>query len=301
VIALRLATALACLAALGCAPTRKPAEPTGPHFSVLTYNVNFGGPRPDLAAEAIRNADADVVALQETNPAWERFLRPRLEERYAHVRFRHCGGAGGMAFLSKWPLRERAYARPEAGWFPGWVVEIQTPVGPVQFLNVHLRPPVSGRGSVGIGPYFSTKPIRLAEVQALHKRLEPGKPTIILGDFNEDDSGRAVRWLRGQGMTDALREFDRRTSTWRWRTRYLTLRHRLDHILYSPELHCLSAGVVKAGGSDHYPVIALFQKAREGEAPAEPPSGSAPRDRGAARRQPRPPGRARTQEMGQEP
>lgn len=262
--ALRPILALACVVALGCRPVRKPEGPTGPHASVMTYNVNFGGPRPDLAAEAIRNADADIVALQETNPAWERFLRPRLEEHYAHMRFRHCGGAGGMAFLSKWPLRERAYARPEAGWFPGWVVEVQTPVGPVQFLNVHLRPPVSDRGRLGVGPYFSTKPIRLAEIQALHEHLEPGKPAIILGDFNEDDSGRAVRWLREQGMTDALREFDRCTSTWRWRTRYLTLRNRLDHIFYPPGLYCLSARVIKAGGSDHFPVIALFQKAREG-------------------------------------
>ncbi len=260
-IALRLATTLACLAALGCAPTRKPAEPTGAHVSVLTYNVNFGGPRPELAAEAIRNADADVVALQETSPAWERFLKPRLAGLYAHRRFRHAGGAGGMGFLAKWPLREVFYARPKAGWFPGWLVEVTTPVGPVQLLNVHLRPPVSDRGSVGIGPYLSTRNIRLLEIQSLHKQLEPGKPTIVLGDFNEDDSGRAVGWLRKQGMTDALREFDRRTTTWRWRTRYLTLRHRLDHVLHSPELHCLSARVLDAGASDHLPLLTVFEAA----------------------------------------
>jgi len=33
----------------GCASTREPEKPSGPHFSVLTYNVNFGGPRPGLA------------------------------------------------------------------------------------------------------------------------------------------------------------------------------------------------------------------------------------------------------------
>lgn len=258
---LRLFLIFAVTGALGCRPLRKPQHPTGPHVAVMTYNVNFGGPRPDLAAAAICNANADIVALQETNPAWERCLRPRLEGQYPHVRFRHDGGAGGMAFLSKWPLREKGYGRPKAGWFPGWVVEVETPAGRVQFLNVHLRPPVSDRGSVGIGPYLSTKKIRLLEIQALHKQLEQGKPTIALGDFNEDDSGRAVAWLRRQGMIDALREFDRRTNTWRWRTSYVALRDRLDHILHSPELHCLSARVMNAGASDHLPLVAVFESA----------------------------------------
>jgi len=270
----RLFLAVACAVTIGCRPVRKPEEPIGPHFSVLTYNVNVGGPSPDLAAAAIRNADADIVALQETSPAWEQLLMPRLGDRYAHMEFRHAGGAGGMAFLSKWPMGDGTYGRPEAGWFPGWVVEVQTPVGPVQFLNVHLRPPVSDRGSVGVGPYVSTKSVRLLEIQALHRQLEPGRPTVILGDFNEDDSGRAVGWLREQGMIDALREFDRRTNTRRWRTSYVTLRDRLDHILYSSGLHCLSARVVEAGGSDHYPVIALFQKARG----ARPPNAEVPEE-----------------------
>src|SRR2546423_494295 len=62
----------------GCTPARQLETPTGPHFSVLTYNVNFGGPRPDLAIDAIARADADIVCLQETNPAWEQSVRAGL-------------------------------------------------------------------------------------------------------------------------------------------------------------------------------------------------------------------------------
>jgi len=250
----------------GCGSTREAEKPSGPHFSVLTYNVNFGGPRPGLAAKAILDARADVVCLQETTPAWGKYLRARLNEKYPHILFRHFGGAGGQAVFSKLPLKEIAYVLPQAGWFPGWIVEVQTPLGPVQILNVHLRPAVSDRGSFTPSAYYSTKATRLDEIRWFYARLNAKRAAVVLGDFNEDDSGRAVQWLQAKGMKDALREFDRYTDTWRWRTSIGTVYDRLDHILYSPRLRCFSARVIKAGASDHLPVVAVFGEKR----PASP-------------------------------
>ncbi|HEX5221045.1 MAG TPA: endonuclease/exonuclease/phosphatase family protein, partial [Verrucomicrobiae bacterium] len=71
----------------GCSTTRVAPTPTGPHLRVLTYNVNWGGARPDLAIEAIRSSDADIVCLQETTPQWEQYLRQYLPEyRFAEFR-----------------------------------------------------------------------------------------------------------------------------------------------------------------------------------------------------------------------
>jgi len=261
---LSLAAALAALAlACGCVSTRKPEKPVGPHFRVLTYNVNFGGPRPDLAVRAIRVADADIVCLQETTPAWERYLVNRLKQTYPHAAFRHFGGAGGQAILSRFPVKELAYVLPTAGWFPGWIVEARTPLGPVQILNVHLRPAVSDTGTLSVGAYYSTKATRLDEIRWFYGVLKPDRPHIVLGDFNEGGSGRAVSWLRAQGMKNALQEFDRSTETWRWRTSVGTVRGRLDHILHAPRLHCFSARVVKGGASDHLPVVAVFGREAE--------------------------------------
>jgi endonuclease/exonuclease/phosphatase family metal-dependent hydrolase len=244
--------------ALGCASLRTPETPAGPHFSVMTYNVNWGGPGAQLTLGAIRSADADVVCLQETTPDWERYLRPRLSDTYPHMRFRHDRGAGGQAVLSRLPLTERAFLRPTAGWFPGWLLEVHSPVGPVQLLCVHLRPALNDRGSLTPSSYVRTRSIRLAEVRGFHKQLNPRRAAVVLGDFNEDDSGAAVSWLVEHGMTDALPEFDRSTYTWEWPTSVVTFRDRLDHILYSKHLHCHSARVLRAGASDHFPVIAVF-------------------------------------------
>jgi endonuclease/exonuclease/phosphatase (EEP) superfamily protein YafD len=89
----------------GCHAAQKPETPTGAHFCVLTYNVNFGGPRPDLAVDAIKSSGADVVCLQETTPAWEEIIRTNLADTYAHISFQHGPAASGMAMLSKLPVR----------------------------------------------------------------------------------------------------------------------------------------------------------------------------------------------------
>jgi endonuclease/exonuclease/phosphatase (EEP) superfamily protein YafD len=247
------------LLAAGCWGVRRPEAPNGPHFSVLTYNVHYSGSGRQLTLDAIRKSAADIVCLQETTPAWEQFLRPALQPVYPHMRYKHFGGGGGLAILSKWPVDELEYVPSSASWFPGWLLKVVTPVGPVQFLAVHLRPALHEDGSFGLGPFLASKAVRREEIESLYGHLKPGLPTIMLGDSNEGNAGRAVRWLQGKGLTDALREFDRGTTTWRMRYGPLRLAFRLDHIFYSKELHCLEARVLREGGSDHFPVLATFQ------------------------------------------
>jgi len=260
-------TCVVVLSLLGCSSERtglQPAVPAvGPHFTLLTYNVNYGMPRPELALASLRQADADIVCLQETNEAWERSLRPGLAGMYPFMAFRHSSGAGGMAILSKRPFGEIHYGPSEAGWFPSWVIVAETPAGPVQVANVHLHPAVTESGKVGAGAYLGTRNIREEEIQEVYPHIDAKAPAVFAGDFNEEESGLAVEYLRSHGFTDALSRFDKSSPTWEWpvsSSGSVALHLRFDHILYSRELRCLSARVIKAGGSDHYPVLAVFGK-----------------------------------------
>jgi endonuclease/exonuclease/phosphatase (EEP) superfamily protein YafD len=226
----------------------------------MTYNVNYGlGGDPEAIA-AIAAADADLVLLQETTPEWERALRAALADRYSHMAFRHCCGAGGLAVLSRLPLAEREYVHSEAGWFPAWRVIVQSPGGPVQVLNLHLRPQVSDSGSVVSG-YFTTPSVRLAEAEQFLPLLEPGLATLIAGDLNEGPDGRAVSYLEGEGFRNALPEFDGSQQTWRWRTSFGTVHAQLDHLLYRGAIEPLDVRVLQAGRSDHLPVVGTFELA----------------------------------------
>jgi endonuclease/exonuclease/phosphatase family metal-dependent hydrolase len=153
-----------------------------------------------------------------------------------------------------------AYLKETPGWFPGWIVKAKTPVGVVQVVNVHLRPPLSERGSVTPSAYFGTGSIRREEVRLLSEKLDAGAATLVVGDFNENDSGKAVAWLREHGFADALRQFDSSANRWEWRTSVITLRGRYDHVLCSKDLKCMDAGVMRRGASDHFPVVAVMVK-----------------------------------------
>lgn len=255
-----LPASVALLAACG---TIRPAEtPTGPHFKVMTYNVNYGGPGAELARQAILDENADIVCLQETNAAWEQFLKPDLSKVYPHVRFHHSGGAGGLAIFSKWAVTEPELVESPVGWFPAWIFVAKTPVGPVQIGVFHLHPGVNEQGSFTPYAYLSTAPkARLKETHAFHRRLIPGLPTLLVGDFNEGDSGNSIGWLGERGLKDALPKYDTSTNTWQWTTSAgITVKHRLDHILYTDDLYCLDARVREKGASDHFPVIAVFER-----------------------------------------
>ena len=252
---------LICLSVGACArPTRTPRspDPGRPVLRVMTYNVNFGLAGDADTLDAIGKGRADVAFLQETTPAWERALRMAYRRTFPHMAFRHSGGAGGLAVLSRFPFTTASYIKSPNGWFPAWRVKVQSPLGPLQVLQVHLRPPVSDSGSFVSG-YFTTGKFRRSEITFFATTLSPGLPTLVVGDFNEDHGGGVVEHLKKKGLRSALEEFHPGKDTWRWQTSLGKLTHTLDHILYSKELRPLNCRVLQAGRSDHLPVVALFQ------------------------------------------
>jgi endonuclease/exonuclease/phosphatase family metal-dependent hydrolase len=126
---------------------------------------------------------------------------------------------------------------------------------------VHLRPPVSDGGSFVSG-HFSTPPIRVQEITSYCARLAPDLPTLVAGDFNEEDDGDAVRFLVSRGMSSVLGRFAPDQPTWRWPTMVGTLHRQLDHVFIDHRLEAVSAEIRAAGRSDHLPVIAILAAGR---------------------------------------
>lgn len=252
---------LALLLLCGCTTLRTARKPSGPALKVMTYNVNFGLGGDPATLAAVSQGEADLICLQETTPAWEEALRRELSGRYPYMAFKHHQAAGGLAVLSRFPFKDMETRASPVGWFPAWRVMVSSPLGALQVVLVHLHPPVSESGSV-ISGYFTTPSVRKKEMADFATLIAPELPTLVLGDFNEDEGGRAVALLERRGFRSVLGEFQRDTDTWRWHTSLGQIRHSLDHILYDPRLEPLDARVVNAGRSDHLPVLAIFQKRR---------------------------------------
>jgi endonuclease/exonuclease/phosphatase family metal-dependent hydrolase len=254
----RLGRLAVAAAALGCAKKLSPRPPSpapsGTRIRVLTYNVNFGLAGDPATVDAIRDATADLVLLQETNTGWEQALRRALGDRYPQMLFQNRGGAGGFAVLSRLSITDAEVIAPSAeGWFPAGRVIVTTGFGPLQALNVHLRPPVSDGGSFVSG-YFTTPGVRLREMQGFVGKLKPGLATLVAGDFNEEPDGDVTEFLASQGLMSILPRLAPGTPTWRWQTAVGTIRRQLDHIAHSASLEAVSAG-----RSDHLPVVAVLR------------------------------------------
>ena len=247
---------------LGCgsepAPVAAPERPGV--LRVMSYNVNFGLAGDRAGVQAVADASADIVFLQETNTKWENAFTRALAKRYPHRRFQNpeTWPAGGMGILSRFPI-VALDELPATGGGPffAWRVVLDTNIGRIQVLNLHLRPPMSDGGSWVAG-FFSTRPVRLAEIEAHAASLAPSLPTLVVGDLNEEADGLAVQELVRRGFVDAIATLHGNTPTWEWPLRGLTLRFQLDHLFHDARLVATAARIEQAGRSDHKPIWADF-------------------------------------------
>ena len=161
--------------------------------------------------------------------------------------------------MSKHPLSNVRVLSADAGWFPGLIADAETEIGPVQVLNVHLRPPLSETGSATVSAYYQSPDVHREELADFLRAAGPDAPLIVAGDFNENEKRGAVKGLLDNGFRDALSLFDKKSKTWRWRVfPGLTLKNRYDHILFSRHFRCTGARVFDVRASDHLPVLAVL-------------------------------------------
>ena len=229
----------------------------------MSYNVNFGIAGDAATIAAMRDGKADIIFLQEVNARWEEALHAALDRDYPHAAFRRWVGAGGLGVMSRLPFGTPELLRSDAeggGWFPAWRLLVESPLGRLQVLVVHLRPPVSDSDSFVVG-HFTVPAIHEREIAGFARALDPALPTLVVGDFNEEEDGRALGYLRARGFNDAVADFAPGRPTWHWPTAVWTFERQLDHLVYDrATLEPLSAEIRRAGRSDHVPVIAVFAR-----------------------------------------
>lgn len=253
-------------------------------FKIVTYNVDCAG-NNDKVVEAVAYSGADIVCLQETHRRWKKkFEQNEIVMREYPVQHWYdpppSAGPGGIAILSKFPFVNQSLLNNtdiiEGSWFPLWsgITTINNKF--LQIGIVHLRPPLDALGyKWSISSPFTTNKIRLQEskflLDSLHQiQVELGStkkniPTIVLGDFNENDCGPSCSFFSSSAkMKNAVNEkIPSSIETHRFPIPnypdYI-LRSRLDHLFYSENLICNHCEVIPGyeGASDHHPILGSF-------------------------------------------
>ncbi|MDX2090564.1 MAG: endonuclease/exonuclease/phosphatase family protein [Kofleriaceae bacterium] len=256
---------VACLLLSACAKSGAGVEagtPDAGQLRVVSYNVNFGLAGDPEGVRALAPLNADLIFLQETNEVWEQAFIDAFQRRYPHHAFADPEDmpAGGMGVLSRFPIARIEKLPSYGGMFFAWRVLVDTNLGRIQVLDVHLRPPISDGGSWVVG-YFSTRENRLREIEYHLAKLDPALPALIVGDFNEEKDGLALGRLAALGYHDAIGQHAGAQRTWEWRlSSGVTLKFQLDHILYDERLIAVKANIHEAGRSDHKPIWADFER-----------------------------------------
>ena len=242
--------------------------------TVASYNINAGMTGNASTRQAIGELDADIIALQEVTEGWKRAIEDLFAKSHRYRRYtidprEHYGG---LAILSKFPIVRDEILAAEAGPFAAWRGELDTPIGTLQVVNVHLFPPVRWFRSRGVArAYQDGQRIHKKELIEHSAAVEKTLPTLIVGDFNENRDGVGIQWLLGRGFSTAHKGYE---PTWRWKLRNgFEVTFQLDHILLRG-LNARDAKVHSGGRSDHRPISATVflpaSSATENTTAAEP-------------------------------
>jgi len=245
-------------------PPRPEAPPIGaPVLTFMTFNVLARNERHDATAGAIREADPDVVAIQELTPGAATALAGLLHRRYPHWAVRPAPSPAGTGVFSRFPIREAsAFRLSEQGhWCQRMLID--APGGTLDLFNVHPRIPNLGSRRLG-KVWFPTcyEPgRRRAEIGRLLCLLPAERPLVVLGDFNVTESSPEYRLLRAR-LGDAYRAVGRGLghtfpSLLSLPPNFPALWPvlRLDYVWHSAHFRPLSARHGRSGGSDHRPVV----------------------------------------------
>lgn len=228
--------------------------------SAMTYNVLYDGADNDASLDAIAAADPDIVCLQEVTVAFVRAFEKRLATKYPARRFEARAGTWGIGIASKHAIVSAQVFAQSPHRMPAMQAVVNLRGRRVTVACVHLFPPVAKRRKEAslFEAMDENAILRVKQAKAILVRFAKTKRLLVLGDMNEGESDKAVASLLAAGLHNACdvenescgATFPGATSAW-------PAVFQIDHI-FGRGLKFEHARVIRAGGSDHFPVYAKF-------------------------------------------
>lgn len=253
-------------------------------MKIATFNINGIKARSEALIDWLREAEPDVVALQEIKSTNETFPHEIFEGLGYTIATHGQKSFNGVALLSRLGLEDISIGLPgddtdeQARWIEATVIGEKA----VRICGLYLP-----NGNPAPGPKYDYK---LAWMERFHKRatelLRSEEPVVLMGDYNvipqDEDAAKPDAWredalalpqsraafrrVLNLGYTDAIRvKFNGpgHYSFWDYQAGAWARNNgiRIDHLLLSPQAADLlvDAGIDKEirgrdKPSDHVPV-----------------------------------------------
>jgi endonuclease/exonuclease/phosphatase (EEP) superfamily protein YafD len=231
-------------------------DSANPQLSILTYNTHSERTRHDSMVALIREANADIVVLQEfVVPAADRF-DAEFAEDYPYRALEPVGlSVYGKGILSRYPILSVRYDEDERMTFQR--IELNVKETRVVVYNFHPSIPR------WMPPYNNVN--RSYDITRILEDAAPETaPLLIAGDFNLTDQSDDYRLITSRYI-DTYREVGRGLGvtypdfTFFGNPILATLPQiiRLDYVFHSEHFDSIEAYAWHtSGGSDHHPLFA---------------------------------------------
>ena len=240
--ALVAAGSISAAAVLPYLPLRPAAAHAAPDtVKVLTVNVSFRQFSVRRLLEIVREADPDVLVVEELTPHAERVLAD-FDTAFPHYRKFPADGPTGIGVWSRYELESGGTFA--LGRMPAIEARVRAPQGSFTVIGVHLSSPVAPRRAAA----------RNRELRALGERSAAiTEPLVVAGDFNITPySPYFTDWLAASGLTDSRRG---RTLSASWPTMLPWFGIPIDHVAVNSGFSIVSHRRLPNFESDHYGVV----------------------------------------------
>ncbi|WP_137700602.1 exodeoxyribonuclease III [Marimonas lutisalis] len=257
-------------------------------MKIATFNINGIKARIGALSDWLKEADPDVVLLQELKSVDENFPREHFEDLGYTVETHGQKSFNGVAILSKLPLEDVSRGLPgdpedeQARWIEATVIGKHA----IRVCGLYLP-----NGNPAPGPKYDYKLAWMKRLQSHAKKLlQSEEPLLMAGDYNvipqDEDAARPEAWredalampasreafrrLMNLGFTDAFRActqgpghysfWDYQAGSWNRNDGIL-----IDHVLLNPQCadlledcHIEKDVRGREKPSDHVPVFVVL-------------------------------------------
>jgi endonuclease/exonuclease/phosphatase (EEP) superfamily protein YafD len=214
------------------------AVPGAAPLKVLTVNVSYRQFKERRLLEIVREANPDILVVQELTPHAERVLAD-LDTAFPHFRKFPADRQYGIGLWSRYELESGGTIA--LGRLPAIEARVRGPSGTFTVIGVHLSAPMSRRRAAARNQQLTELAARAAAVQG---------PLIVAGDFNTTPySPYFADWLEAAGVTDSRRGRSLSTS---WPTMLPWAGIPIDHVAVNDGFSILAHRRLPNFESDHF-------------------------------------------------
>lgn len=243
-------------------PRQAQSAKAGSVLSVMTYNVLYSNLDYDAVAKIILDYHPDLMALQEVQPPMMSALKEYLANDYPYSILGGENPYGTTAVFSRHPLTD-AYILDLKADRPAVIVKTKISDKEITFISTHLLaygllwvklrdiPEVVGERTAG----------QNRQVNILLDRVKGNDGMVVVGcDCNSYETSSSYR-IFAQSMDNTARQLGLRVgdSQFIHVNQNTSLQH-IDNLWYRGPLEPVAVyTVTDSGGSDHFPVLAVFR------------------------------------------